>query len=325
MQVYVGTCNLSAITMFGFIDISTNYTFYVDHIALDVGQWVKVETYIPNELLGAENVNFEIQTSTESYPYTLYFDIMTNDWSSPDSGLDYYILSLNGLTYQDIYTGVSSNITFSKYTIGESNQTVIGKPNDNPPQPIVYSLNDGCLKRIGFSFKMPPDDGLDNSTYGISQVKLKTTIYYENNGEALINNNDVLGLNYIWEIWYGAELIYQGEDEPSISDFMPVDEFIPTNIIQMNMIYFSMMLMGIGTLTGLGLPFIGIATIIISFTILREFLLNAQAVTGYMISTSNQIITLIETYQDLRLFCVILLILNILGVIIGIMNKYMND
>ena len=155
-------------------------SFRVDRTVVDVGQWVKVETYVPNILV---DPNFT-QQPTWDWKVVLY--CWTGSVYSPFSvgpidsgyGIVYagYIYALNGQTFTNIYGG-EYNAKGALYGLGERTQekTPFGDANAGN---ITYSNNYGALKRIGFALKMPPDDGQDSSTAGISQVKLKLEIYY---------------------------------------------------------------------------------------------------------------------------------------------------
>jgi len=77
--------------------------------------------------------------------------------------------------------------------MGEKGQTCNKRSNGRQaPTTITYSSYYGCQKRIGFAIKMPPDDGQDSSTYGISQCKLKLEVYYE--GDLTVK--DTAGANH---------------------------------------------------------------------------------------------------------------------------------
>jgi hypothetical protein len=139
------------------------------------------------------------------------------------------------------------------------------------------------------------------------------------------NKMILIGINY-YEVWDGSILKYQGLINPDINDFVTdVPTFTATNTIQLNTVYIGMIAGIIGAITALGLWWIGLLILAIDFTFLYQFLLDAKVITGYTIASNNQVITLVETYSDLRLFCVLILIAGCVCIVIGVLNKLMND
>jgi len=163
--------------------------FRVDRVVLDVGQWVKIETYIPDMLKDNDN---------NGYPavFVKTYDPVSQDWAAPliwdqneiwgtgPSNPQCYAPSgyfLDGSRWDEVYGGVRKG--GSLYLQGERNETkdTTGYSGyvDTDAGDITYSSYCGCLKRLGFAIKMPPDDGQDSSAYGISQCKLKLEVYYD--------------------------------------------------------------------------------------------------------------------------------------------------
>jgi hypothetical protein len=97
--------------------------------------------------------------------------------------------------------------------------------------------------------------------------------------------------------------------------------FTSTNIIPLWMVWMCIAIGIIGCLVSIYIFWIGFITLAIDVTILWDFLFNAKVVTGYAMNTANQIITLVETFEGLRLFCVILLIISMVCIFAGIFNQ----
>jgi len=217
--------------------------WYVDRTVVDVGQWVKVETYVPDVLV----------PKTNSFPYVdlyawdpdeLFYKKCLSWWDpkGPDiKGLLWSFLNgdvLSGAEPGSIYGGSDNEGAFAYVpklrgetaTTGESTNTDGIIRGDAAAGVITYSSYYGCKKRIGFAIKMPPDDGQDSSTYGISQCKLKLEVYYDKETYAGVDRygaatfefenstNKIYGLQLINESWIalfpdsgpskGAEMLF---------------------------------------------------------------------------------------------------------------------
>jgi hypothetical protein len=102
-----------------------------------------------------------------------------------------------------------------------------------------------------------------------------------------------------------------------------ITQFTSTNIIPLWEVWLCIAIGVIGAILSLipDIFWIGFITLAIDTTVLWDFLFSAKVITGYAMNTSNQIITLVETYDGLRLFCIILLIISLTFTIIGALNK----
>jgi len=102
-----------------------------------------------------------------------------------------------------------------------------------------------------------------------------------------------------------------------------IAEFTATNIIPLWIVIICLIVGIMGAIVGLMVPWFGFITLGIDLTILWDFLFNANVTTGYVIDSSNQIITLVEKFEGLRIFAVIILLVSLFSTLIGAFNKYM--
>jgi len=182
-----------------FIVFNTPGTYYLDRTVVDVGQWVRCEVYVP-DILGKNYIVLwswdgsiwqpvaRRGTETYTYGHLLYF--------------------LDGTTQEDITGrsyGTGCGIAF--FQPGERGETknIIHGEDDPNAGNITYSPYYGCKRRLGFAIKMPPDDGQDSSTAGISQCKLKIEIRYNDDGKTSYefekSTNQYYGLDNINDSW----------------------------------------------------------------------------------------------------------------------------
>jgi hypothetical protein len=169
---------------------SANRTLYVDRTLVDVGQWVKVEAYVPNTLTGETSgwANWQLYTwNGSSYIQIEYISLDTVDGNH--NGLPFYHSTdayfLSGTTFTNVWgeTGWQKRHGLAGYPFGYKSESKAPGDNSGSPGNITYSDYYGCLKRIGFAIKMPPGDGQDSSTYGISQCRLKLEVYYADSAD----------------------------------------------------------------------------------------------------------------------------------------------
>jgi len=178
---------------------NTQATWWLDRIVVDVGQWVRCEVCIP-DILGANYIVLSswdgstwqpvARRGKEAYTYghLLYF--------------------LDGTTQEDITGrsyGTGCGIAFFQSgQRGETKGIIHGEDDPNAGN-ITYSSYSGCRQRLGFAIKMPPDDGQDSSTTGISQCRLKIEIRYDNDGKTTYefekSTNQYYGLDNINDSW----------------------------------------------------------------------------------------------------------------------------
>jgi len=180
-----GTVGSYSLTSVKYIEIwflypPLNTSWYIDRTLIDVGKWVKVECFVPDYIK-------DILDSVKLY----FWNPNTNNWAGPatfngekntnPSWNGTYFVVLNGNNFEDFYGGGTSGAAaftfYGKAGRGETISHSWGSSLD-PNGAITYSNYYGCKKRIGFAIKMPPDDGQDSSTYGISQCRLKLEVYY---------------------------------------------------------------------------------------------------------------------------------------------------
>lgn len=150
--------------------------WYLDRVLVDVGPWVKTEIYVP-DVLDSTVKNVEVSAwNGSAYANAgsggfLSFDAEDNNPVAYVSGGNAYVM--DGTTLWAIY-GANNFCGYLKGGRGVSKGYVGGVDAGN----IIYSSNYGCKQRVGFAVKIPPDDGQDSSTAGISQMKVKMTVFY---------------------------------------------------------------------------------------------------------------------------------------------------
>jgi len=160
---------------------SQTFTSYLDRTVVDVGQWVDLDAYVPDDLQdGDGGTTYAVKVYAwdgAAYQPFMFWDAQTND---PNEGSiqDYSKLEfLDGTTADLIYSAWRDALTM--FVWGERGGSKLVKQNWGNMGDTTYSSYYGCLKRIGFALKMAPDDGQDASDAGISQCKLKLEVYYE--------------------------------------------------------------------------------------------------------------------------------------------------
>jgi hypothetical protein len=169
----VGTVNLAEVDKILVIryNIASTPTWYLDRTVVDVGQWKKIEVYVP-DTLDSSVQNIQIS----SYKPSLGdYDSPWVKWDAEDNNPS---ASWGSLWLMDGTEATWGYRAYLKGTRGETKATSIRGFSPS----FTYSSYYGCKYRIGFAIKMPPDDGQDSSTAGISQVKLKIEIFYDNDG-----------------------------------------------------------------------------------------------------------------------------------------------
>jgi hypothetical protein len=206
-DVEAGTFDLSIIDRMSIFyqGIDQTFTSYLDRTVVDVGQWGKVEAYVPDTLFSSP-VSLNLLSwdgSAWAVSGTLGFLYGHNNierWNYINTTRLYF---LDGSTANVIYDGQNNGVAgFYHGLRGETKGRGTG---DAGAGGITYSSYYGVKKRIGFAIKMPPDDGQDASDAGTSQCKLKLEVYYDDNGKATFefkNDNDpYYGLTNMNDSW----------------------------------------------------------------------------------------------------------------------------
>jgi len=213
--------------------VNQTFTSYLDRTVVDVGQWVQVEAYVPDVIAETTigNPKFYLRSwDGASYVSCIYPHPSTGYFDAVNSNLYF----LDGTTQQDIIPSTVQPYArggIGTYLVGERGETKSRiNESDSGAPPLTYSSYFGCKKRWGFAIKMPPDDGQDSSTYGISQCKLKLEVYYDKETYAGVDRygavtfefedstNSYYGLQLITEAWIalfpvsgaskGAEMLF---------------------------------------------------------------------------------------------------------------------
>ncbi len=174
-------------------------TWYLDRTVVDGGQWVKVEHYIP-DLLDTAVRNVRLYSWDGAAYYADYF--LAHDVEDNTPAFDWALSKLrflDGTLMSQIRTDV---LLVDGYGRGTRGQTKTPLQGSGTPGNLTYSSNYGCKQRAGFAIKMPPDDGQDSATGGISQTRIKMEVYYANGtianapGEATYEFEDSLNQYY---------------------------------------------------------------------------------------------------------------------------------
>ncbi len=156
---------------------NTPGTWYIDRVLVDTGQWCKAEIYVP-DVLAASGVKFKV------FAYNRNAGVYRTTPFLTDTAYNYgdlqYLAETN--TYDSsCYPSNKGAAFYGRNTRGQVQAVGVG---DTDAGSITYSSNYGVKGRIGFAVKMPPDDGLDASNNGVSQVRVKVEVYYGGDGEA---------------------------------------------------------------------------------------------------------------------------------------------
>jgi len=172
------------------IDIADR-THYIDRTLFDYARWVRCEVRVPDTLAyGSENQpdtwacrikywDAAEQTYKDTIIWNPYQASPAWRWSGDFKYLDGTKASQVNPYYGELHEA---------FTIGSRNTT--GNPVFGKPITINYTPKYGCLRRIGFAFKLPPEDYRDTPTSGISQIKLKLEVKYAEEGSATYEFED---------------------------------------------------------------------------------------------------------------------------------------
>jgi hypothetical protein len=176
---------------------SADYTIKVDDIVIDDPQRVYVETFVPDTLKDGDKDGHPVaylyswKSSTQSWYLTGRWDRSEWDGGADSTGCgDFYLLDGSN-SEANVYSWWVWRAV-SAYTPAERGKAGYKICGGDSANSITYSSYYGVKNRLGFEIPLPPDDGQDNSTYGISQVKLKLEVYYDDEGKATYefsNNN----------------------------------------------------------------------------------------------------------------------------------------
>lgn len=221
-----GTLDLSSVTYIQIQNVSatTAVTNYIDRSVVDVGQWVQVEVYVPDTL--ATGSGKVMLYSWDSSAYQNF-----GNWDAEDEAS--YLTSPSNLYYLDgtlaseIDSGGGNNTSqYGKAARGATPTKVAGNA-----AAMTFSSNYGCQQRIGFAIKMPPDDGQDSSSAGISQCKLKLEVYYDNDGDTTYefedSTNQYYGLQNIDEQY----IVLFKDDVTGLVDFLELKAGLSINAL----------------------------------------------------------------------------------------------
>jgi len=302
-------------------------------------QPVKAETYYGNfnnaQLLESNG----LVRKWKVYNFTILFNDGSNYWGNVAGGV-----SVSD-DIVDKVLGVNSIKTVQNYPRGDP--WFIGHT-----FPVLYNFNKYLtfyiksnitsgsgvsmvvtLYETGLTNPLSKTFSITNTTWNkitidiLNKINVKDIFIYSYNSVKVTQNIDYMTTQSItyYQVWDGSTLKYQGLINPNINDFVTdVPTFTPTNTIQLNTVYLGIIAEVIGALTSIGIWWIGLIVIVIDFTFLFQFLLDAKVITGYTIASNNQVITLVETYSELRIFCLILFIIGIGCILIGIFKSF-ND
>ncbi|RLI05851.1 hypothetical protein DRO26_01010 [Candidatus Bathyarchaeota archaeon] len=166
-------------------------TFYLDRGGVDVGNWVKCEIQVPDEL---DNYGVTHIDGYSNHGYVRLSSIYQSDtyvvavWGDNDFGrLDNRLHFLDGTTDTQCY-GPAAADNEGFYPIKQRGETTNATGGYGS---ITYSQAYGCLYRVGFAIKMPPWTGSDDLTgkFAINKTKLKIEIYWEKENTNFIDGS----------------------------------------------------------------------------------------------------------------------------------------
>ncbi|MEW5760982.1 MAG: LamG-like jellyroll fold domain-containing protein, partial [Candidatus Thermoplasmatota archaeon] len=215
-----GSPSLSTVGAIYILFDSPSGTWYLDRTLIDLGQWVKVESFVPDDLpvWGEPNCYQKIY-SWDGTTYQKFGEWPSNDagYGTKDRTKLYFLDGTHGDQIWGASTAEKNCMRF--WRTGARDDAVYEAYHGDT---ITYSSYYGVQKRIGFAIKMPPDNGQDNSTYGISQAKLKLEVYYDDEGKATYefsnDNNQYYGLKNMLAP-YILLYNYQSNDNPLFLTF----------------------------------------------------------------------------------------------------------
>lgn len=167
-------------------------TWYVDQGGICCGNWVKAEVWTPDVLKEGDQASIKLYSWNGSgYSYFTGWDAETaSDAESMYNYVNLYFM--DGTQASDIWD--DSPFCITMYGKAERTQTPSWSRGNGGS--ITYSSRYGCKYRVGFAVKMPPDDGQDSSTHGISQCKLKMEVYYADDGKVTYQFENSLNQYY---------------------------------------------------------------------------------------------------------------------------------
>jgi hypothetical protein len=172
-----GSLNLAAVrSIFVYTSAPVSSNVYLDRTLIDVGQWARIELYIP-DLLDTAVRNVRIYSwNGIAYDATPFFQHDIEDNVPAVLSDRTKLFFLNAVTGDKI-ASADQNIMegWGRGVRGQTKNGLLDAGNQ-----ITYGSNYGCKQRTGFAIKMPPDDGQDSGTGGISQVRIKVEVYYAN-------------------------------------------------------------------------------------------------------------------------------------------------
>jgi len=161
----------------------------VDDICLDTGKWCRVETMVPDELLGNSNVPDEYSAgkyNIYTHDGTSYVRTGNTDADSIGGIVDSQdMFYLDGITSQDIngFSDGSKAGGLSLYkkdiqsnSIGLATSTSVFRTDPDAPSNVTLSNNNGTKYRTAIAVELPPSD---NGRTEINKTKLKMEVYYD--------------------------------------------------------------------------------------------------------------------------------------------------
>ena len=202
-----GTASWTTVWKLRFDNNGTNRngdTSYLDRTLVDVGQWVKIEAYVPDNLKLVNGVGSVFLYSWDqqgSAWLACFAQLYVSAGQFRNYSYSGSLKFLDGTLQSDIGTFLKPSpnnrfgiAIYDPMLRTETENTGQNDYCDPSAGSFTYSSYYGCLKRIGFAIKMPPDDGQDSSTTGISQAKLKLEVYYSTTNDITTGYLDRYGL-----------------------------------------------------------------------------------------------------------------------------------
>jgi hypothetical protein len=169
------------------IIFTTTGTWHLDRGGVDVGNWVKLEIQVLDNLNASiNNVKLYAWNPPTNAYATRFVEANATDIGGGTLAGN-YLYFLDGTTQKNItgktYLGIE---VFKQGKRGETKYVAVGEAIGNN---ITYTQTYGCKYRVGFRIKMPPWTGSDDLTgkFAINKAKLKIEVYYDKEDTTLID------------------------------------------------------------------------------------------------------------------------------------------
>ncbi len=209
------------------VSANTVGTWYLDRMLVDTGQWVATEVYVPDTILASGSA-----VKLWFWSGAAYSGLEGGVWNPNDAG------SSGQATRSDHQYFMDGSTATQLYNSSMVDAYVVGLRGESQnrkfaagPASITYSSNYGCQNRLGFAIKMPPEDGQDSSTTGISQCRLKLEVYYDDDGDATYEFHDSANQYYGLQNINKQYIVLFKDDVTGLVDFLELKAGLSINAL----------------------------------------------------------------------------------------------